>query len=236
MVQPYKLHINFKDFKANYKLELNNYLEVFENSNEDEFVSLLKKKYDNQKEAVEDLENSIFPKVTLLSIGLSDLKANPKIPKSHHEKLYYECFGVEDEPLFNEAAYVRLIKETNNILNDLLSAIDNKEWFDTEEKKQLRFKYIDEHKHQDFIRINKKFLKYWNNNKFNKDLIYYLYYLIDKEYFRKVIAGNKFKSTHGKDFLSLYYFNDKLALSEAKRKYFNKIKSKNYHLYLSLNN
>ena len=43
---------------------------------------------------------------------------------------------------------------------------------------------------EEFIKINENFVKYWNDNKqTNKDLIYYLHYLLNKEYFRKVVDG-----------------------------------------------
>ena len=101
---------------------------------------------------------------------------------------------------------------------------DNEDFIVTEENKQLLNRFIWKDKQSEFIEINKKFLQYWNDKKKSKkELIYYLQYLIEKDYFKKVLDGKKFKPTHGKDFLSLFFYGNKLALSEAKKKYYTSI-------------
>ncbi|SHI74327.1 hypothetical protein [Algibacter luteus] len=168
-------------------------------------------------------KNSYIPEfMQPVSLELQDLARRLKA------KSVSETISINSLEKINES-----LLKTKKICNELINDIGDLKI--SEVKKQLLKRYIWDNRHSDFIKTNESFVKYWNDNKqTNKDLIYYLHYLLNKEFFRKVVDGKAFKATYGKDFLSLYFYGDKLALSEAKKQYYKNLTVKNNHLYTIL--
>tara|TARA_R110000765_G_scaffold66328_1_gene128353 strand:- start:2952 stop:3749 length:798 start_codon:yes stop_codon:yes gene_type:complete len=149
----------------------------------------------------------------------------------YHEIEYLiTCFYSEENGVlsFDELGYLKHKIAFEEIINALEILKENLSEKVLSNDMDLIKKYIWSEKIEKFENHFNKFKDYYANNKTNKEVIYFLKYVVDNEYFISFINGKKIAPRHYKKFIAELLQMDLVPVENAYKEYFSKIKSNHY--------
>ncbi|MDM9630257.1 hypothetical protein [Robiginitalea aurantiaca] len=228
-------YLDLSNLVDNYFNDLDRFSVSQPNKTERDYLILLRSRYEMQLDFLQMIKPNPFVihqdfnfSLLLLRIQMKYYEHKNVFPKNQRDDILNICFGDLKNPNFNDIEYNELISKTKDIIESIEEKLARTTLNAGGYDKYLLDKYIWEDKQKKFIDLDRKFRDRWNrDNKSKKYLIHYLHHLINNGFFQEKINGSKAKAFQYKQFLSLLYFNNKTALSDAYKKYFKNITKTN---------